>query len=620
MSERGSDLAVAAHLGRVRDLGLSRNRLGPADVARLTAAANLAGLRSLSLRDNNIGAAGVQALASCGRLGQLAVLDLEHNLLDHQAARALARSEYLEGLTELSMACNPLGPQGTRSLARACCLARLSRLDLGMCRLGPEGAQALATETFRMRPRELELCGNDIGNTGAVALASSPHLLHLHRLGLERNNLGNPAAAALASSAHLAALESLSLGGNHLGDEALAALARSPRLTRLHTLSLPNNRVEVTGVAALASSASLPALRRLDLARNPLGDAGVRALLSWPGLRELRHLNLAGTQLGDEGLCALARSASLSGLLSLNLAFNSLGDKGCWPWRSRRTLARCGRLTCRTTASTRRSGVCWPNASGRRSWERDNGPGWAFCRSRESSVLPSFAWSPAVNETEWLNCNDPFRMTRWLKRLMTPRQFRLFACACCRSTWDELTAVPAREAVETLERYADKRADVGELDEARRVAEEEMNRLWSVAEEMSGGWVDSLNVQAAVLWAAIQSAFRPQIEPEQWQFGWYRNGASECRLFRDIFGNPFRKTVWDPLWEAWDGGALRRLAEGIYAERRFGDLPILGDALEDAGCTDDSILSHCRASGEHVRGCWVVDWLSGQIPHSRAGD
>jgi hypothetical protein len=51
------------------------------------------------------------------------------------------------------------------------------------------------------------------------------------------------------------------------------------------------------------------------------------------------------------------------------------------------------------------------------------------------------------------------------------------------------------------------------------------------------------------------------------------------------------------------------LAQVIYDERRFADLPILADALEEAGCTNTDILDHCRLPGEHVRGCWVVDLI-----------
>jgi hypothetical protein len=41
-------------------------------------------------------------------------------------------------------------------------------------------------------------------------------------------------------------------------------------------------------------------------------------------------------------------------------------------------------------------------------------------------------------------------------------------------------------------------------------------------------------------------------------------------------------------------------------------MPILADALEDAGCDNADILQHCRGAGEHVRGCWVVDLVLGK--------
>jgi len=82
-------------------------------------------------------------------------------------------------------------------------------------------------------------------------------------------------------------------------------------------------------------------------------------------------------------------------------------------------------------------------------------------------------------------------------------------------------------------------------------------------------------------------------------------------LLRCVF-NPFRPVVLDPAWLAWNGGAVRKMAQAIYEKRRFADLPILADALEEAGCTDAAILAHCRGGGEHVRGCWVVDLLTGR--------
>ncbi len=81
-------------------------------------------------------------------------------------------------------------------------------------------------------------------------------------------------------------------------------------------------------------------------------------------------------------------------------------------------------------------------------------------------------------------------------------------------------------------------------------------------------------------------------------------------LLQDIFGNPFHKPSLDPAWLAWDNGLVRKLAQAIYDERAFERLPILADALEDAGCADADLLNHCRQPGMHVRGCWVIDLLT----------
>ena len=65
-------------------------------------------------------------------------------------------------------------------------------------------------------------------------------------------------------------------------------------------------------------------------------------------------------------------------------------------------------------------------------------------------------------------------------------------------------------------------------------------------------------------------------------------------LLRDVFGNPFRRARVDPAWLAWNDGTVVKIAQSIYTERRFEDMPILGDALEDAGCSDAEILGHLR--------------------------
>ena len=83
----------------------------------------------------------------------------------------------------------------------------------------------------------------------------------------------------------------------------------------------------------------------------------------------------------------------------------------------------------------------------------------------------------------------------------------------------------------------------------------------------------------------------------------------QLALLRAIFGNPFRPVAVDPAWPTSDVVAL---AKGIYEERAFDRMPILADALQDAGCDNEDILSHCRGPGPHVRGCWVVDLVLGK--------
>lgn len=82
-----------------------------------------------------------------------------------------------------------------------------------------------------------------------------------------------------------------------------------------------------------------------------------------------------------------------------------------------------------------------------------------------------------------------------------------------------------------------------------------------------------------------------------------------CEQFRDVAGNPFRPVTFDPHWRSETAVSL---ASGIYTERAFDRMPILADALEEAGCDHADVLSHCRGDGPHTRGCWVVDLLLGK--------
>jgi hypothetical protein len=82
-------------------------------------------------------------------------------------------------------------------------------------------------------------------------------------------------------------------------------------------------------------------------------------------------------------------------------------------------------------------------------------------------------------------------------------------------------------------------------------------------------------------------------------------------LLRDIFGNPFRPVTIDSTWLHWQAGLVGRLARDLYDTCRFQEMPVLADALEDAGCGDQTILTHLRSANCHARGCWVLDGVLG---------
>jgi hypothetical protein len=94
-----------------------------------------------------------------------------------------------------------------------------------------------------------------------------------------------------------------------------------------------------------------------------------------------------------------------------------------------------------------------------------------------------------------------------------------------------------------------------------------------------------------------------------WTIGNWPDLASGVSIVRDTFGNPFRPVIMESGWLTTNA---INLARTIYDGRAFDHLPILADALEEAGCTDADILTHCRQPGEHVRGCWVIDLMLGK--------
>lgn len=225
-----------------------------------------------------------------------------------------------------------------------------------------------------------------------------------------------------------------------------------------------------------------------------------------------------------------------------------------------------------------------------------------------------------MTEAEWLVCLDPRPMLREVGDRPGPRKFRLFACACCRAVWDCLTPAQARTAVEVAERHADGQTVPMELVIAgcnltqfmkqshKLRLREEVKAALLAADVTSltghfGGQVHLICTQAAHARSlSVVGSKREQVRDAMF--------ARQAHLLRCIVGNPFRSTpALSSRWLAWNDGAVAKIAQVIYNDRTFDRLPMLADALEDAGCDDASILQHCRTPGEHARGCWVLDLL-----------
>jgi hypothetical protein len=205
-------------------------------------------------------------------------------------------------------------------------------------------------------------------------------------------------------------------------------------------------------------------------------------------------------------------------------------------------------------------------------------------------------------EAEWLSCTDPFCLIKGRRDWPSDRKCRLFACACCRLAWDELSDPRSRAAVEVAERLADGLAHADEVARARQAAKVVSPALHPGAPVHP----------AAAAWEALSARPAPGLAMAAvWQpprQGDRERGARLAALFREIAGNPFRPSPpLTPTVLAWNDGTVIKLAQGIYEERAFERLPILADALEEAGCTDERLLEHLRGPGPHVRGCWAVD-------------
>ena len=247
-----------------------------------------------------------------------------------------------------------------------------------------------------------------------------------------------------------------------------------------------------------------------------------------------------------------------------------------------------------------------------------------------------------LTEGQWLHDGNPERMLAFLmSRKASQRKLRLFAVAGCRRYQMLFADEPTRAGIRIAELFAEGGATAAELAQVHLAAaatfltpasfrEQLFARVCKDVTRAKGccaaakisldlamlaqrriadravddrpleSPIGDLLCLSQILYAAVASDRFWDHSPE---------GRVQSATIRKIFGNPFRRAALDHSWLAWNDRTIPKIAQPIYDEGTFERLPILADALEDAGCNITDILNHCRQPGDHVRGCWVVDLL-----------
>jgi hypothetical protein len=204
------------------------------------------------------------------------------------------------------------------------------------------------------------------------------------------------------------------------------------------------------------------------------------------------------------------------------------------------------------------------------------------------------------------------------------RKLRLFTLACCQPVMVALPDPVCRTALQSLHWFLEDKIStesyeraVERFDDVRRGrypitypdSEDDywtalycaVHRFWSHSDRE-----EDFRVERRCHTAGRVAEFAASSEPQT-------NAKIQADWLRDIIGNPFtRAHAATPSRSSKSAGTVRSLANAVSLSSPFGHLPILADALEDAGCTDAELLGHLRGPGPHVRGCWALDLVLGK--------
>ncbi len=236
-----------------------------------------------------------------------------------------------------------------------------------------------------------------------------------------------------------------------------------------------------------------------------------------------------------------------------------------------------------------------------------------------------------MTEQEWLGCNRIDEMLTFVRDRVSFRKLRLFACAFCRR-FLHLPSLHSciSQALDAAEKFA-----VGSAKERELLGwhqrllryhnevgyEPPIEEALVLVAAMAATETDeeaffirllpgAYNVRIAETKAYLRVAEQPYYEGDN---DMEREEAVQANMLRDLIGvAPFRTVELEPVWKTDRQNLISLMAQSIDDERNYADMPILADVLEEAGCTNNDILQHCRVDAPHVKGCWVVDLLLGR--------
>ena len=229
-----------------------------------------------------------------------------------------------------------------------------------------------------------------------------------------------------------------------------------------------------------------------------------------------------------------------------------------------------------------------------------------------------------MTEEQWLTAKTIQDLDLWRTANKRFRKHRLFAAACCQRAVTLVADKRLDLIVVAAEDFADEQLSWDQIKKVRKTLAairrefatdrfgpkeslgDAVEALTEATDREPGG---SFGAHTKAKFAFGASA-RHSIDFNEMERRWQLEESVQILLAFDIFGNPFRPVAFDPNWQT---STAVGIARTMYDARDFGAMPILADALQDAGCEDDAILNHCRdAKQVHVRGCWVVDLVLGK--------